>query len=201
MSVRNFEEECRISDCRSFIGREHFFCDKHAGLRPLSSVLFDGSGTRSISAKSEPLTAVYVIGCRRTNAVKIGIAQDVIARIGQLQTGYPFPLKLYGAFYTKRLWAERLERICHDKMKEFDLHLKGEWFEAEPDDVIRLVVKLAEVSGNPVLTAGEYGAMLAAWDDLDHDVPDCLRTVRSKIKRDWLSDMLDKSEIRDKTRL
>lgn len=192
---------CRFPACSEELPHDLFFCEEHKGYRRLTDDLFGRDRTARTINHTEPLTAVYVIGCRRTNAIKIGIAMDVIGRIAQLQTGYPFPLKLFGAFYTKRRWAETLEKACHLKLKEYDLHLHGEWFEIEPDDGVRLVLKLAEAGQCPVLNAGEYGTMLATWDDIDHDIHDHLAPVRRKIKRDWASEMIDKASNPDKTRL
>lgn len=201
MSLRNSWEQCRIGSCRAQVERSIFFCEDHAHLRPLSRALFSPENPRGLFSAPDPLTAVYVIGCRKTGAVKIGIAQSVISRIKQLQTGFPHPLKLYGAFYTKRLWAELIERACHDTLKDAGSHMTGEWFTAEPDDAVGLVTAISKLIERPVLTAGEYGTMLAIWDDLEHDIPDNLRPVRRKIKSDWLSEVVDKSRECDKTRL
>lgn len=186
--MRNLERTCRFPGCWAELPGSEFFCADHAKYRPLTKNLFGNH----FDEEYEPVSAVYVIGCRRTNAVKIGIAGDVISRIAQLQTGYPFPLKLFGAYYTKRQWAEKLERACHDKLKEFGLHLKGEWFEIEPDDGVRLVEKMARDASRAILSAGEMGSILALWDDSDRRDPSSIRGVRDKIKIDWAAELIDR---------
>ena len=186
--MRNHEWKCRFPGCWADLPGSEFFCDSHAKYRPLTKNLF-GAG---VWEEYEPVSAVYVVGFRRTNAVKIGIAGDVISRIAQLQTGYPFPLKLFGAYYTKRQWAERLERACHDKLKEFGLHLHGEWFEIEPDDGVKLVEKMAKDADRAILSAGEMGSILALWDDTDRRDPASIKNVRDKIKTDWASELIDR---------
>lgn len=56
--------------------------------------------------------------------VKIGCASDPEARLLQLQTGSPYPLRLLG--YVPG--GEKLERELHKKYAH--LHMQGEWFRA-----------------------------------------------------------------------
>lgn len=61
-------------------------------------------------------------------AVKIGISNNVEARIRDLQVGNPNDLTLYAAIGVKtRLVAQYLEKELHKHFGE--RHLRGEWFE------------------------------------------------------------------------
>jgi len=61
------------------------------------------------------------------DAVKIGVSSDPPARIADLQTGAPGPLKLIATIAS----AGHLENECHKKLAH--LHLHGEWFRYTPE--------------------------------------------------------------------
>ena len=72
---------------------------------------------------------IYVIGAPCVQAVKIGRAADVEARLNGLQTGSPFPLSV--------LWQRRVpnakatEDALHKRFR--DQRVRGEWFDLGPD--------------------------------------------------------------------
>jgi len=70
---------------------------------------------------------VYVIQAGEYGPVKIGFTANPFARLSELQTGNPFPLRVVAAeFIGDRRSASELESIIHNKLSEF--RLKGEWF-------------------------------------------------------------------------
>lgn len=77
---------------------------------------------RKIVAAGRPARWVYVIQCGEF--IKIGIADDVQRRIGDLQVGNPMKLTLLRKF---KAWdAARMERELHEKLGSH--HERGEWF-------------------------------------------------------------------------
>lgn len=63
---------------------------------------------------------IYFAQCG--DRIKIGISQDVIARLSQLRTGAGAPVKLIAAVEGDT----RMERALHKKLKH--LRIDGEWF-------------------------------------------------------------------------
>ena len=65
------------------------------------------------------------------NPVKIGVSNDPINRIKDLQVGSPFPLKIIAK--KKTSLADKLERILHRRFSSKTL--KGEWFDLSDKDL------------------------------------------------------------------
>ena len=62
--------------------------------------------------------------------IKIGITDDVVRRLNQLQTSNPVKLELYAGFGVKSQFdAREIERHLHEKFSGRRLH--GEWFDEE----------------------------------------------------------------------
>jgi hypothetical protein len=77
--------------------------------------------------------SVYFVTCREMNSVKIGSSLEPNARLKEIQTGCPFPLKLEAV-----LPGGHEEE--HDYHRRFaDERLQGEWFKLT--DMIELVIK------------------------------------------------------------
>lgn len=70
----------------------------------------------------------YFIGAADGTEVKIGRSKQPGVRLGQLQTGRPEPLYLYGYIPHK---TPNTEKELHEKFAEYRLH--GEWFIYSPD--------------------------------------------------------------------
>lgn len=72
---------------------------------------------------------VYFIQCGPydDDPIKIGVADDVPARLAQLQTASPWPLRLLG--FIRGDFDE--EGALHDRFRH--LHVRGEWFEGAPE--------------------------------------------------------------------
>lgn len=173
----NFELCCRLPACRAEVSKTEMFCDEHRALDALIPALF--AKPKSTEKNTEPLTGVYILGSLDIGAVKIGIAKDVLKRLDGLQTGFPRPITLFSVRYTTRNLARKIEKGCHDKLKEFGFHLNGEWFEVEPEDAVELVEKIARDVEAPVLTPVQYSQMCGSWDDIRHGV--AIRPVVRKI--------------------
>lgn len=73
---------------------------------------------------------VYVIQ-HELGPVKIGIADDPEDRLGQLQTGCPFELRLRQTKTPRD--AEKVERYLHQRFKKY--HMRGEWFDIPKKDL------------------------------------------------------------------
>src|SRR5258706_1201450 len=65
---------------------------------------------------------LYIIKCQDFH--KIGIANDVEARLAQLSTGNPYPLEVVVIYAFDN--AEIVERSIHQRYKE--IRQRGEWF-------------------------------------------------------------------------
>lgn len=178
--LMNSRWQCRFPNCWADVDSKVFFCGEHEEYRDLERDLF--SYSTNSKGETEPLTGVYVVGSTKVGAIKIGIASDVMSRLSQIQTGFPFRLAVYGALFTQRRVAAQIERAAHDKLKEFGFHLNGEWFDVDPDDAIRLVKKVAGDIGAATLTTGQYHSMVALWDDIHHG--SALAPLRKRILED-----------------
>ncbi len=78
----------------------------------------------------EPATSfVYLIACPATGQVKIGMARDPNARLGQLQTGHGHELQLVATIASENPFF--LENRLHRRFRHH--RLKGEWFTDVPE--------------------------------------------------------------------
>lgn len=73
---------------------------------------------------------VYVIQ-HELGPVKIGIADDPEQRLGELQVGSPFELRLRQTKTPRD--AEKVERYLHQRFKKY--HMRGEWFDIPQEDL------------------------------------------------------------------
>jgi hypothetical protein len=72
-------------------------------------------------------TRVYFVQAGDGGPIKIGLTDDVRARMAQLQTGNPFKLKLLGFF----IGSVHDERALHTRFARW--RLEGEWFVVTPE--------------------------------------------------------------------
>lgn len=90
-------------------------------------------GKRTINLDKQttkPLCYVYFVLNCDSEAIKIGIAKNVVRRIASLQTSSPSELKLLGILKAKSVGqARELERSLHQTFDKY--HIRGEWFKAE----------------------------------------------------------------------
>lgn len=83
-------------------------------------------------------TSVYAIQCG--DFIKIGIAADVAARLGELQIGSPHTLTLLDSReFLSRGLAYRTELRIHAALDATGQRRIGEWFRREPTDPLGLL--------------------------------------------------------------
>ena len=97
------------------------------------------NGFASITAKEEgrsAQTSVYVI--ETAGRVKIGIAENIDARLQVFRTHSPFPVEL--VFVTEpmpRTAARNVEKTAHGQFKDRNVH--GEWFDIAAAEAVRAI--------------------------------------------------------------
>lgn len=75
---------------------------------------------------------VYCIWNIDRDTVKIGVSKSPHRRLAQLKTGCPDELILW-AFYPGTRIAEQ---VWHESLKNCELHIAGEWFDATDDLIL-----------------------------------------------------------------
>ena len=78
-------------------------------------------------------SSIYLIRASGTNMYKIGVANDVGARLKTLQTSHYEKLIIVRTFYNENAYF--LEKKLHDKYRKENKHIRGEWFELYKDDI------------------------------------------------------------------
>lgn len=113
-----------LADLKAGIIREGVFYPNGSVARHYFQLQRD----RNAAESSKRLQSVYFIRSERCGPVKIGIANDVDARLLSLQTAHPHPLTVIAVIPNG------------GKLKERELHLQfagsrlnGEWFEWTPE--------------------------------------------------------------------
>lgn len=78
------------------------------------------------------------------DVVKIGLSTNPQKRLVGLQTGYPFPLKIFISHLcdSRTVSAKQLEAALHKKFKA--RNTQGEWFEGVTDDEVREAIAKIE---------------------------------------------------------
>lgn len=87
--------------------------------------------TAATTSRRRKSAYVYFIHAPVARCVKVGMAVDPFERLGTLQTGNPEELVLLGAMcgYDD---AQRLELEVYGALWAEGLHVRGEWFRADP---------------------------------------------------------------------
>jgi hypothetical protein len=94
---------------------------------------------------------IYVITTDR-GVCKIGISNNPILRLEQLQTGAAFPLRLVYAFVHSE--ASRIEAMVHHELQA--RHTYGEWFSVSDEVARDAIYRAAAKLGKPIKGSG-YG--------------------------------------------
>src|SRR6266446_2814141 len=81
-----------------------------------------------VVANSEDLKLIYVIGCRATKRMKIGITENIDKRFDEIQSLSPSELEICFQFASTN---NELELYLHRKFRHLRLH--GEWFQPDSD--------------------------------------------------------------------
>lgn len=122
-----------------------------------------------INARPLGTQGIYVVTTSDRWPSKVGISDDMSQRLASLQTASWLDLDVEKFWFpytgikvgdlnldhrlkpermnTARLAAQVLERAVHAKLKEFDLHMRGEWFDITADEAVEVVEKVAETNG------------------------------------------------------
>lgn len=93
---------------------------------------------------------VYVIGWDECGPVKIGQALNIKERLDQLQTGNPYRLRVFGAFYVSvigRCRGNSLEREAHRRLGKTGLRMSGEWFDIFADEAVEFLTSIIAEKG------------------------------------------------------
>ena len=118
---------------------------------------------------------LYVASYEGECVCKIGVSCDVEARFSTLQTASWVKVKLahfYFPFLTSKELRGRgyfaaneenilrqssyaLETACHEKLKELECHLRGEFFELFPEEADRAIRKIAKEEGIRLAVPGD----------------------------------------------
>jgi len=69
--------------------------------------------------------SVYIVRCTNTGVFKIGISNNPLRRVADIQTGYPYKLAL--ARVINCSFAKEVEQGLHRSLADF--RLNGEWFD------------------------------------------------------------------------
>jgi hypothetical protein len=80
-----------------------------------------------------PVSSIYVVECE--GYIKIGVANDVDARVLTLQTGCPFKIRLIRSFRSQNAHEE--EEAIHELLHRY--HVRGEWFKVPHSMIYHLL--------------------------------------------------------------
>lgn len=94
--------------------------------------------------------SVYVVGWREKGPLKVGIALDPVARLGDLQVACPYRLRIYKAFWLPDPDAARLIEDAALEVLSPDA-MQGEWVNAPASIVSRVVIRAIERTKFPVM--------------------------------------------------
>jgi len=124
---------------------------------------------------------VYCIGPTEDGPTKVGITTNISQRIISLQTGCWEPLRIFSvrvAVPTGGRWrrnsraqsfldgARAARAACHEKLREFELGLVGEWFDVTAADAVATLEKCAKDADLLMASPAEvFGADVNTIDD------------------------------------
>lgn len=84
-------------------------------------------GTSRPSERAKAIASVYVVQCEHGGPIKIGLADNVDARVSDLRHYCPYPLRILHVLQNA---GADTERRLHRQLGMYRLH--GEWFEDHP---------------------------------------------------------------------
>ena len=97
---------------------------------------------RKVNSKRFPNGNLYIIRLQGLDIYKFGVSQNIKRRMRDLQSSNPFTINiLYSQFYKE---VYHLEDLVFKTFKENII--KGEWFNAYEEDVIKLISVLTELN-------------------------------------------------------
>lgn len=110
---------------------------------------------------ADHIPLVYIIGPDEHGPVKIGLTSRLAIRAVELQVANYECLRIFGVRFAAgspsvnrfsvkdcfRIGAEQIERKAHDKLKELDCHIRGEWFDVSARDALAVIDKVSKTDG------------------------------------------------------
>ena len=106
-------------------------------LTPIKSSKYDAwPPSEKAHTKKQCDTNLYLIQSGMGGPFKIGISQNISARLQQLQCGSPFPLHV---IHQVNGIDAKLERQLHNKLSQYRLH--GEWFDEQALPIVKEIIK------------------------------------------------------------
>jgi hypothetical protein len=125
---------------------------------------------------------VYVVGTS-DNPVKIGVADDMDARLAGLQCGCPELLIVHYTLAVPFKVAHAVETACHKHFAEH--HRRGEWFNVHKDDAIEALRRIGDQVSNEafqrVSRHGDATQMMDFLFGMSPDAPDGLRSYKGRL--------------------
>ena len=107
---------------------------------------------------------VYVVGSDETgHRVKIGWSDNPERRLGQLQTGAPYVLRLLDKHFGL---SRKLEDFLHDEFASLRIH--GEWFDFGDRDPLPLVAEAARKWGEEIQARSPVVRLFGDSPPADH---------------------------------
>lgn len=103
---------------------------------------------------------IYIVALDGYQAFKVGRSIDPLSRLQALKTPMPMDMSFVGVFCVASSAAYKLESAVHAVLKECDHHIRGEWFDAEPKDIIAVIRKCAEMTGIHIVTLEDAAAIV-----------------------------------------
>lgn len=87
--------------------------------------------------------AVYLFQAGDLPVLKVGVSANPRVRHSEIQTHLWSELSLVSLLWTNAVEARSIELSFLRYAKKFDIHLRGEWVQAEPEDGVEMIVKIA----------------------------------------------------------
>lgn len=82
---------------------------------------------------------VYLIKIDYSNQYKVGITTNFNRRLRQLQIANPNQLVVESLkCVSTQQGARKLEKQIHNHLKRMNAHIRGEWFNIHPADVLKI---------------------------------------------------------------
>lgn len=149
--------QCLNKGCQSPPGPKGY-CAKHTKARKTGAAKI-----RAIldapSKQFHESEFVYIIALDGHQAFKVGRSIDPVARLRELQTPMPIGMRLIEVFCVASSTAHKLESAAHEILRECGHHIKGEWFDADPQDISAVIRKCAATVGAHILSPHEAMAL------------------------------------------
>lgn len=101
----------------------------------------------------------YIYIMESAGLLKVGWSEEPAARVRDLQTGSPLPIRLVHIVPCPSYAIRKVELAAHKRLEAF--HVRGEWHDVELLVAVSAVHDAMAESGQRVLTAEEVGRELS----------------------------------------